>query len=85
MAVMSTSERQAVSADYQRDVCEVRGSFAGLTKADLQAAVNAIDAWIDDNTASFNTSIPQPARNALTAQQKSDLFLRVLKRRVKGN
>ena len=84
MAVLSAGDRQAVNADYQRDVSSERGQFNGLTKADLLAAVAAIDQWIEDNTTSFNQAIPLPARTALTTVQKSELFLRVLKRRVKG-
>lgn len=84
MALLSAADRTGTCADYMRDVSAVREQLAGVTKADLLAAVNAVDQWIDDNSASFNSAIPQPARSALTTQQKADLFLRVLRRRVKG-
>lgn len=53
----------------------------GVTKPDLRAAVDAIDAWVDANQASFNAAIPQPARNNLTAVQKSLLLMFVVMRR----
>lgn len=84
MALLSSGDRLSTSADFMRDASALREALNGVTKADLLAAVNAVDQWIDDNSASFNSSMPQPARSALTAQQKSDLFLRVLRRRVKG-
>lgn len=85
MAVLPDGERAEVCADFQRDKSSLREVVAGVTKADLRAAVNAIDAWLDANAASLNSAIPQPARGALTTQQKLDLILRVLRRRVKGD
>jgi hypothetical protein len=85
MAVMSAGERGAAWTTYMQNVSTKREAFAGLTKAELLLAVNAIDQWIDDNTSAFNTAIPLPARTALTTQQKSDLFLIVLRRRTQGN
>jgi hypothetical protein len=52
-----------------------------LTKADLRAAVDAIDQWADDNAAAFNVAIPLPARTALTAKQKAQLLFYVVRRR----
>lgn len=78
MAVLSDADRRALWAEYQRS------PEAGETlplKADLRAAVDAVDQWIDDNAASFNAAIPQPARGALTARQKARLLALVLKRR----
>jgi hypothetical protein len=49
--------------------------------AELRAAVDAIDQWIDDNASSFNSSIPQPARSSLTAKQKARLLVWVVRRR----
>lgn len=51
-------------------------------KADLQAAVDATDAWIEANASSFNTALPQPFRGAATTQQKTDLFCYVAQRRA---
>jgi hypothetical protein len=71
-------DRALVCAEWQRGNDSPLGA---LTKADLKAAVDAIDAWIDANAASFNQAIPQPARGALTAKQKAWLFFFVVRRR----
>lgn len=76
MAVLSDADRIAVWAEAMR-----QGEALGLTKADLRAAVNAIDAWADTNAGAFNTAIPQPARTALTARQKALLLMMVIRRR----
>lgn len=81
---LSTNDRIAVNFDFQRERSQVNDPLPGMVKADLQAAVNAIDDWIDTNAASLNSAIPQPARGALTLTQKNLLFQRVLQRRVKG-
>lgn len=83
MAVLTNGQRAAVTADFQRDKSFLRETVSGLTKPDLRAAVNAIDDWCDLNAAALNLAIPLPARTALTAQQKLDMFLRVVSRRVK--
>lgn len=85
MTVLSDPDRLAVARDYMADVSRERGTFGVLTKAELRAAVNAADQWIDDNAASYNSALPLPARTVLSATQKTEIFLRVLRRRVKGN
>jgi len=55
--------------------------FPGLTKIDVRAAVNAIDQWVSDNALSLNSAIPQPARAALTSEQKAQLLKYVVTRR----
>ena len=50
-------------------------------KLDLRAAVFAVDDWIESNQGSFNAALPLPARTALSAKQKVELFLAVAKRR----
>ena len=85
MAILSDDDRKIVHSTYMKNVSSQRGTFATLTKENIRDAVNAIDQWISDNTASFNQSIPLPARSALTTEQKEDLFLIVLKRRVNGD
>lgn len=54
-----------------------RDAPVALTKADLQAAVEGVDAYLDANAAAMNQAIPQPARGSLTAQQKAALFAAV--------
>lgn len=77
MAVLPDADRQAVCAGWMR---EPTGPLA-VTKAQLRAAVDAIDSWVDSNALTFNLAIPQPARNALTARQKAWLLMTVIKRR----
>lgn len=52
-----------------------------MTKDVLRSAINAIDQWIDDQATSFNNALPLSARQALTPDQKIDLFMFVLTRR----
>lgn len=79
MAILSDPNRVAVWGEFMRTP-EPAETF-GLVKADLRAAVNAIDDWVDLNAAAFNVAIPLPARTALTARQKARLFVAVLQRR----
>jgi hypothetical protein len=56
-----------------------------VTKADLRAAVDALDDFLNTNAAAINTAIPQPARGALTTTQKAKLLMFVIRQRyVKG-
>ena len=80
MAVMSDADRRKLWADFMSDSSRDRESL-GLTKADGQAAIDAIDQWQQDNAAAFNAAIPLPARTALTANQKARMFLAVARRR----
>lgn len=77
MAVLSDNDRRLTWAEVMR-----RADCPGnLTKADLRAAVDAIDSWIDSNAVSFNNAIPQPARGALTTKQKAALMMLVISKR----
>lgn len=76
MAVLTNPDRAHVWAEAMR-----QGEALGLTKAELRAAVNAVDDWLDANAAAFNAAIPQPARAALTARQKALLLAAVVRRR----
>ena len=77
MAVLIDDERFTAWADLMR-----RGETYGtLLKPDLRAAVDAVDVWIDDNTASYNSALPLPARTELTAKQKALLLMAVVQRR----
>ena len=78
MAVLTDAQRRELWAEYQRSGT---GPMGALTKNDLRAAVDAIDNWVDTNSAAFNSAIPQPARGALTARQKAALLMFVVSRR----
>lgn len=81
MAVMSNADRALVSAEYQRGGNSDTGTFSGVVKADIRAAVNAVDDWAVANAASFNSALPVAARNNLTATQKARLLMFVIKKR----
>lgn len=80
MATLPTNDRVKINSGFQNESSSAHEALA-LTKADLQAAVDASDAWADANAASFNSAIPLPARTALTARQKARLLALVLQRR----
>lgn len=74
-------DRQAAAADLGR-LFSSRGLPCGITKAQLQAAVDAVDAWCDTNATSYNNAIPAAARAALSADQKALLLSYVARRRA---
>lgn len=80
MALLSTAERAAGTAAYSEECSHEREPLE-LTKANLRAAYDAADAWVDANAAAFNTALPTAARAALTTSQKSRLLTHVVHRR----
>jgi hypothetical protein len=79
---MDATNRLRAFAQLMRDWPPALGSFPALTKPELRAALDACDDWIEANAASFNSALPQPARGALTAPQKTYLFCYVAMRRA---
>lgn len=79
MAVLSDGDRAFVRAIMMQ---RITTGFGGITKPDLQSAVNAADSWADANAASFNAALPLPARNALSPQEKSMLLAYVIYQRA---
>ena len=80
MAVLSDADRVVVFRRIMERLSHSRVPIS-ITKADLRAAVNAVDDWINTNAAAYNTAIPQPARGALTASQKAELLSAVALRK----
>ena len=76
MAVLGASDLAAVYAYFVSS-----GESVSIVRADLKAAISAIDAWADSNAASLNAAIPQPARGNLTTRQKARLLEAVVRRR----
>lgn len=58
------------------------GETATMTTEQIKAAFAAIDAWVDDNQASFNTALPEPFKGAATAEQKAVLLCFVVMKQV---
>jgi len=79
MAVLPDAQRKAARSLF------VYGPGAtheiDLSKMDLRAAIDATDEWINDNSASFNTALPEPAKSNLTAAQKARLLMVVIQKR----
>jgi hypothetical protein len=80
MATLADQDRIDVWADIMRRLSADREPVS-ITKAELRAAIDAIDDWVHTNAAAFNTAIPQPARGALTAPQKARLLMLVVSKR----
>lgn len=81
MPVLTNQGRLAVLASLMRDA--ETGVLDGLLKANVRAAVDGIDDYLDANAAAMNAAIPQPARGALTSKQKALLFTLVMRERFK--
>lgn len=85
MAALSAGDRLLCYSDFVREVGGDRETFNGVTKADLKAAVKALDDFLVANATAINTAIPQPARASLTAAQKARMLMWVIRYRyVKG-
>ena len=80
MAVLSEADRVEMTAQIMRTLSSEWESL-GLTKPQLKAAVDAADAWVDANAASYNTALPVAARNNLTPKQKARLLVFVIQQR----
>ncbi len=86
MAYLTDPERAAGSAAFQAfcsnlAVGNAERTFGALTKADIRAAYNALDAYLEDNKATINSAIPPPARAELTTRQKARIMVDIINRR----
>jgi len=77
MATLSEPIRLVAWADIQR----TEDCPGGVTKADLKAAIDAADNWVDANAAAFNSALPAAARTGMTARQKARLLLHIVSKR----
>jgi hypothetical protein len=82
MAYLSDQDRQRVRVGLCRRWSRLWEFFGNLTTAELRDAVNATDAWIEDNQVSYNSSLPNPAKTELSQVQKTVLFCAVASMRV---
>ena len=80
MAVLLDADRVECWAGWMREV-SANHEACGITKADLRAAINAADDWINTNAAAYNLALPLAARTSLTASQKARLLVLVLSKR----
>lgn len=84
MAVLSDAERGALHAEIMAQLSAIRESTGSLTKADLCAAIDALDSFLDANATAINNAIPQPARGVLSTAQKARLLALVTLKRWGG-
>lgn len=85
MAVLTAQQRAEVRSDFMQALSAIHEQCTGLTKADLLAAVNGLDDYLNTNAAAINSAIPQPARANLSTAQKARLLnLVVTKRYITG-
>jgi hypothetical protein len=78
MALLPDQDRLRAAAQWMRDQVE----SCGFTRVDLRAAVDATDAWIDGNQASYNSALPAAFRTTASLGQKTLLFCYVAMRRA---
>jgi hypothetical protein len=83
MAVLTETARAEVWADFMRSLSTAREGCT-ISKAEMRAAVDAADAWIEANAASFNSALPAAARAGLTTNQKARLLAVVTLKRFGG-
>jgi hypothetical protein len=80
MAVLADADRILAHAELMRRF-SADSLPCSIVKADLRAAVNAIDQFLSDNAAAINSAIPQPARGALSTTQKALILMFVIEHR----
>lgn len=72
MAVMTSPQRAVCAGKFQQSY--TNGENIAVVKADVRAALDAVDQWVSDNQASFNTALPTAFKNNATAAQKARLL-----------
>lgn len=84
MALLDETNRARTWAHYLRNFL----GAAGVTKADVRAAIDATDAWIESAQGAaapatgYNSALPQPFRGAASLDQKTLLYCYVAMRRA---
>lgn len=81
MAVLSEADRERTYKGVLRWLAS-NSPVPVVTKADIRAAIDATDTWIDTNGAAFNTALLAAFRNNATLAQKTVLFCAVAAMRV---
>lgn len=77
MAVLDGTKRGEVHAFLCR-----KFGYGGITKAEVQAVIDAADSWQDANAASFNAALPEPGKTVLNLTQKTIIFCYVALKRA---
>ena len=74
MAALSDTDRQSCYSAFIQEIGALREPFNGVTKAQLRAAVDALDDFLVTNATAINSAIPAAARSSLTVAQKARLL-----------
>lgn len=82
MAVLTDQQRKDARHDYWEELSRLREALA-IDVVDGKATIDAVDQWISDNQASYNSALPLPFRTAATASQKARLLSLVMAFRFK--
>ena len=53
-----------------------------FTRADIRAAISAVDTWATNNAAAYNSALPDPFKSTATAAQKALLLAAICLRRA---
>lgn len=83
MAVLSDADRAVLTAAENRRLSDAREAIT-LTRAQLRAAYNAIDQFLEDNATAINNAFPAAAKGALTAKQKARILMQVAQKRMEA-
>ena len=74
MAPLSEQDRNRLSNGLQYYWSNLRETVHGMVKADIRAAVDYTDTWIENNQASYVSGLPEPFKSNSTALQKTIVF-----------
>lgn len=81
MAVLDEANRSLTWRQVMAQMSSARTQLASLSKADLRAAIDGLDSFLDANATAINNAIPQPVRGNLTASLKAMCLVAVITRR----
>lgn len=84
MAALTAQQRTALWQEYMDWLSRNHVALPGCAKADVKAAGDALDTWINDNAAVMNTALPQPFRANAPANAKAKLFSLIMEARFKA-
>lgn len=77
MAALDAANRKQILAQIVRNL-----PWPGLTKPNVQAAIDAVDDWAEANAAAYNTALPNPFKTTASASQKALILAYVCMRRA---
>jgi len=77
MAVLPDLDKQRIARGLGRYWSSIWEETGNISKAELKAAVDATDTWIEANQANYNNNLPLAFRNNATQAQKTLLFCAV--------